>query len=47
MSSDLSEQKSIALLQELCLEEEAIIAKDLETISKHNLFERSSIDHQA
>ena len=39
-----SEQKSIAQLQESCLEEEAMIAKDLETISKHSLLERSTID---
>ena len=41
---DQSEQKSIAQLQESCLEEEAMIAKDLETISKHSLLERSTID---
>ena len=41
---DQSEQKSIAQLQESCLEEEAMIAKDLETISKHGLLEKSTIN---
>ena len=39
-SGDQIEQKSIAQLQESCLEEEAMITKDLETISKHSLLEK-------
>ena len=37
---DPSEQKSIAQLQESCLAEQAMIEKDLETISKHGLLEK-------
>ena len=41
-SEDQSQQKNIAQLQESCLEDEAMIANDLEIISKNNLLEKSN-----